>query len=1258
MAKICLGCMTHYDEEYSICPICGYVEGTHVADTMHMEPGSRLQDRYIVGKALGNGGFGVTYIGRDTLIERNVAIKEYLPSEFSTRTPGQTKITVFTGDKSEQFADGLSRFVEEAQRLAKFANMDGIVNIFDSFEENNTAYIVMELLQGETLAERLKRDGKIPVDETLTMMMPVIQSLEAVHKKGIIHRDIAPDNIFLTDSGNVKLIDFGAARFATTTHSRSLTVIIKQGYSPEEQYRSRGDQGPYTDVYAIGATLYKMITGQAPPDALERRALLERKKKDVLAPPSKYCKLDINVETAILNALNIRIEDRTPDMSAFLNELTTDKSVKRRHGKIKKTDLLHWPLWAKIGVPSAMLIVAVLITLFATGVIGFESSLARGINIPEGMSRVPSVVNDNLDNADRRLNEVELSYSITGKEYSSDIEVNYVLKQDISGGSIVEINTVINIVVSGGAETQTMPSVEGLPVDAAKKALEELGFVVQTEEKYSPVEKGAVISQNVQFGTEYAVGGTVTLLVSAGTDPSIITEIKPITAPRLVDMTYEAALIEAEALGIILSVNRTYSDTVEKDNVISQSVAAGSEMMSGSVIEITVSLGNEIVIVRDVQYRPEAEARAVLEGQGLNVNVLYSTSETIAEGLVISQSPAAQTSVSPNYTVSLVVSRGGKSSVTPNVVVDGQDLISISNVVGKSQSEASRTLTSQGFVVSTSEAFSDTVAKGDVISQTPAAGTSQMKNTTVVITVSRGREQILVPSVVGSTQSTAELNMKNLGFIVRTNEEHSDTVAKGSVISQSPSAGEYRIKGDIVTLTISLGKASNPPINVFLNPEQLTLAEGGTAQIIATIDPDDADDKTIKWASDNERVASVNSSGFVTAKSSGTANITATTNTGNVTRSCHVTVTKPELTAAALEPSNITLSAKETVLISVILEPTNAISKSVSWVSSDPSVATVNTNGAVTANSAGTAVITATIESYGNVTFARTCIVTVNPAALSSIRVTTMPTKTSYITGESINLNGTVVTATYSDGSSKVITGTGVVQYQVNEPLLEGTNTVTVSYTEGDIKKTTTFNITASKPTLSSILVTTMPTKTFYSIDENLNTGGMVVTATYSNGSTKNVTSSCTISGFDSISAGTKTITMSYTENGVTVTTTFTVTVNPTTVTPSVSITSGTRITAKVGDTIYVTVNYKVPERMILWFGYYVPGTSLWIDEQSYFVDAGTASYTYAVDTNRFNFSEQPSGTYSIGVALFYPDKFGQGQSGYSDFCYITLTVD
>jgi len=591
--------MSQLNEGHSTCPTCGYAEDTQIADAMHMEPSSILCDRYIVGKVLGFGGFGVTYIGWDAVLEQKVAIKEYLPGEFSTRIPGQTQITVFTGDKAEQFKDGLVKFIEEAQRLAKFHQEDGVVRIFDSFEANNTAYIVMEYLQGETLSEYLKREKVMPVDDAISLLMPVIRSLESINAQGIIHRDIAPDNIFLTDDGRVKLIDFGAARFATTSYSRSLTVIIKPGYSPEEQYRSRGDQGGYTDVYAIAATLYRMVTGVTPPDALERRAYFENKKRDILKSPGRLAKdLTENQEIAILNALNVRISDRTQDMAALAKELTTvePEKVKRLHGKIIKIDVLRWPLWAKVGTPVAMIAVVVLSTLFAFGFIGHSAGLREDIVIQPGMTRVPSIINDDVYQAEHRLSVATLLFIVSGRSYSDIVPSNLVLTQNISAGSVVIHNTIIEVTIS--AEQQeivagVVPDVQFMTETEASQLVSDAGLAIETSHEYSDtVAYGLVISQNPVAGTVMETAGIVSVIISKGSPSFEMPDVAGMDENDARNMLIES--------GLSISVSYESDDSVPEGTVLRQGIAPGTPVNRGDVITIVVSSGMELIQVVDV----------------------------------------------------------------------------------------------------------------------------------------------------------------------------------------------------------------------------------------------------------------------------------------------------------------------------------------------------------------------------------------------------------------------------------------------------------------------------------------------------------------------------------------------------------------------------------------------------------------------------------------------------------------------------------
>ena len=209
--------MEFYDQRFDICPYCGYEENSERKELLHIDAGTVLADRYLVGNALGFGGFGVTYIGYDRKLKRKVAIKEYLPSEFATRALHQPEVMVNSSEKKmQQFAAGMNKFLDEAKKLATLSSLDGIVHIYDSFEANHTAYIVMEYLEGETLTAFMKREKKIPEEQAVDIVVPILQTLEDVHRHGIIHRDIAPDNIFLAKGQDgkthVKLIDFGASR--------------------------------------------------------------------------------------------------------------------------------------------------------------------------------------------------------------------------------------------------------------------------------------------------------------------------------------------------------------------------------------------------------------------------------------------------------------------------------------------------------------------------------------------------------------------------------------------------------------------------------------------------------------------------------------------------------------------------------------------------------------------------------------------------------------------------------------------------------------------------------------------------------------------------------------------------------------------------------------------------------------------------------------------------------------------------------------
>jgi serine/threonine protein kinase len=310
--NLCPGCMENKGAAKT-CPYCGLPAGAGPESALHLPPGTILQDKYLLGRALGQGGFGITYLAWDLNLNLKLAIKEYLPLDMASRASGQTEISVYKKEFAGSFQYGLEKYLEEARTLARFAGHPSIVWVRDFFKANGTAYIVMEYIEGVTLKGYLQdKQEPLPFEQAMTIFMPVIDALKEVHAEGILHRDISPDNLLISKRGRVVLIDFGAARQAIGEQSRSLSVIMKPGFSPEEQYHSHGKQGPWTDIYAVAASLYCTITGTVPPESLSRLS------EDTLEPPSQLgVKIGPPLERVLLKAMAVRAKDRYQTVEDF-----------------------------------------------------------------------------------------------------------------------------------------------------------------------------------------------------------------------------------------------------------------------------------------------------------------------------------------------------------------------------------------------------------------------------------------------------------------------------------------------------------------------------------------------------------------------------------------------------------------------------------------------------------------------------------------------------------------------------------------------------------------------------------------------------------------------------------------------------------------------------------------------------------------------------------------------------------------------------
>ena len=313
----CPNCMQALGQGEDTCPYCGFDVNGYEEKTNCLRPFTVLQGKYMIGRVIGMGGFGITYIGWDLNLQTYIAIKEYFPESFAHRDTMATTTVTTNENKQEIYDKGLKRYVEEARNLSKFYQLQGIVSVKDFFYENGTGYIVMEYINGVDLKHYLKgMGGTLDEATVLALMKPVFESLYEVHKNGLVHRDISPDNIMVDNEGKIKLIDFGSVRGQSAETDKTYTVILKHGYAPPEQYYAKGKQGPWTDIYSLCATMYKMLTGEVPPNGVERM-----EDDTYVNPSSKGITVSERTEAVLRKGLAVKATERYQNIGELLSDL-------------------------------------------------------------------------------------------------------------------------------------------------------------------------------------------------------------------------------------------------------------------------------------------------------------------------------------------------------------------------------------------------------------------------------------------------------------------------------------------------------------------------------------------------------------------------------------------------------------------------------------------------------------------------------------------------------------------------------------------------------------------------------------------------------------------------------------------------------------------------------------------------------------------------------------------------------------------------
>ncbi len=413
--KLCYHCMQQIrNKRFRVCPNCGKKLDIQQIPVSFLSPGTILQDRFILGYPLGSGGFGNTYIGWDKLLLRKVAVKEFYPRQFSSRAADGITVEATEKYLQSRHDKGLLHFLDEARNVASLHDIRGVVAISNFFKENGTGYIVMEYLDGMSVKDILKKSGnKKDYKWCRRVILTVLDILRDIHKRGIVHRDIAPDNIFVTNQGVIKLIDFGAAKYETALTAERSEIVLKGGYAPIEQYSRAAVQGPYTDLYAVAALFYRMLTGQKPIPAIERI------QQDALIPPSKMgIEIPGKAEMGMMVCLNVRPEHRLQSADEFMEALDGRDFIpvyeprwilpqeEKGTGLFRKISRL--PVVAKAGICFAgiCLIFGIVLGISKTGYQSMQRAEGKSSTLEDGAIRLPDYTGMSAEEAQDHVHKL------------------------------------------------------------------------------------------------------------------------------------------------------------------------------------------------------------------------------------------------------------------------------------------------------------------------------------------------------------------------------------------------------------------------------------------------------------------------------------------------------------------------------------------------------------------------------------------------------------------------------------------------------------------------------------------------------------------------------------------------------------------------------------------------------------------------------------------------------------------------------------
>lgn len=531
----CVGCMKPLTAE-GRCAYCGLQQDKYRPIPRCLRPGMCLRDRYVLGRVLGEGSFGISYIAWDCLLDTVVAIKEYFPASLVSRHISEededTNVYIYEKRESQKYQESLKKYLGEAKSLSAYYDLDGIVSVRDFFYANNTAYIVMGYVDGISVKEYVEKNGPIEGEKFLRMLEPVIQSLAKVHQTGVLHRDISPDNMLLTRDEKLVLIDFGAARKENINMTRSMTVVFKRGFSPEEQYRTRGQQGAWTDVYALCATAYYALTGKAPDESIQR--VLE----DDMPSLTEMTDVDLPMQQkrAFMKGMTVDFHHRYQTMDELYQGLY-------QQGRDKK----HLGAWLA-GAAAVVCCVALLGTGAVYGLHKHSQAKKDAIQTEAPQQTALAEVTTTPYAADvqeyqmisfKSMTKKEALKALAGQDTELSVQWKYRYSSRIKKGRIVtqsipaktryrgETYSKIVLTISKGKRKTEVPKLTGVSKERACTLLKERKLHWTWKEVEREGTEGIVASQSRMAGSKVPVGTTIVVTITRKPKQQIVATAQP-----------------------------------------------------------------------------------------------------------------------------------------------------------------------------------------------------------------------------------------------------------------------------------------------------------------------------------------------------------------------------------------------------------------------------------------------------------------------------------------------------------------------------------------------------------------------------------------------------------------------------------------------------------------------------------------------------------------------------------------------------------